>query len=232
MERIELGLSCSAIQGVTALRLALTEAISRPTHASLLLSTEDELDLEGALGKEAVVTVSVDGEEVRRWTLVVTEFRYESSTEHAHRYTLELDHELALLGLRSDVRMFQKKTTKDIVAFVLQQAGVAAEHVKWDIDRALSPREYCVQHRETDFDFISRLLEYEGIFYVSTEADSRAVVFSDKQSAFASFDGSDGDVDVVDGHGHGARELALEYAMTTDALSLRDFTASRHPAST
>jgi type VI secretion system secreted protein VgrG len=223
MEQIDIELECAAMDGATALRLALHEGLSIPTTATLLLHTEDELDLEAALGKEAIVRISVDGAEQRRWTLVVTSLQYESSTENAHHYTLELQHELALLALRSDVRMFQKQSSKDIVASVLEQAGIASEHVKWQLERTLEAREYCVQHRETDLNFVSRQLEREGIFYVASATDTRFLLLTDRQSTFEAFDGADGVVPLVDGHGVGAREFEVEHAMTTDALSLRDY---------
>ncbi|WNG19881.1 type VI secretion system Vgr family protein [Cystobacter fuscus] len=59
-------------------------------------------------------------------------------------------------------RIFQRKSVPDIVKELLGEAGVEA---RWMLSGAHETREYCTQYRETDFAFLSRLLEWEGIFY-------------------------------------------------------------------
>jgi type VI secretion system secreted protein VgrG len=62
---------------------------------------------------------------------------------------------------RSDCRVFQEKTTDAIVKDVLERAG--ADQMEWQLAESYSPRLYCIQHRETDWDFITRLLAEDGI---------------------------------------------------------------------
>jgi type VI secretion system secreted protein VgrG len=73
------------------------------------------------------------------------------------------------LSKRSDCRVFQQMTTKDIVADVLDRAGVT--DVEWQLTGSYEPREYCVQHRETDLDFALRLLAEDGISFAIEARD-------------------------------------------------------------
>jgi type VI secretion system secreted protein VgrG len=59
-------------------------------------------------------------------------------------------------------RIFQGKTVPQIVKAVLEERGV---EVKLSLSGSYQAREYCTQYRETDFAFVSRLLEWEGLFY-------------------------------------------------------------------
>jgi type VI secretion system secreted protein VgrG len=57
-------------------------------------------------------------------------------------------------------RIFQHKNVPDILKEVFK-----GYQVQWEIQGSFEPRNYCVQYRETDFDFASRLMEEEGIWY-------------------------------------------------------------------
>ena len=79
--------------------------------------------------------------------------------------TLRPDFQFMTLNRRS--RIFQKKSTKDIVGSLLTFDKVFA------LNAAYTPMEYCVQYGESDFDFISRLLEHEGAYYYFEHADGK-----------------------------------------------------------
>ncbi|WP_038825311.1 type VI secretion system tip protein VgrG, partial [Pseudomonas aeruginosa] len=70
---------------------------------------------------------------------------------------------LWLLTRTSDCRIFQNQKVPDIIKQVFRDLGFS------DFEDALSRSyrewEYCVQYRETSFDFVSRLMEQEGIYY-------------------------------------------------------------------
>ena len=68
-----------------------------------------------------------------------------------------------LLTQRKNYRIFQEKTVKDIVDAVFEAGGY--KDYEWQIDAPYTQRTYCVQYNETDFNFVSRLLEEEGIYY-------------------------------------------------------------------
>ena len=76
---------------------------------------------------------------------------------------------------RHDCRIFQKKNTRQIVEEVLKKAGI--DH-KFSLQGNADPptREYCVQYRESDWDFVSRLLEEEGFYYYFSHQQTRHVL--------------------------------------------------------
>src|SRR5437588_127803 len=65
-----------------------------------------------------------------------------------------------LLTKRAQSRIFQHQSVPDILKKVLTGVDVA-----YEIQGTFEPRDYCVQYRETDFHFASRLMEEEGIYY-------------------------------------------------------------------
>jgi type VI secretion system secreted protein VgrG len=226
-ETLEVGFQCAAATGAVLVTEAhVVEAISRPTRATVHLVSDDDIDGEAAIGQPATIQVLVDGAPVRWFQLVVAAVTFDGlHRQNKRRYTFDLVHELRLLGLRSDVRMFQDKDAKEIVAAVLDGAGIAAAHVAFSLQRPPGKRTYCVQYRETDFAFASRLLEHEGIFYVIADDDtSTHVTFADAQSAFQPVAGptafrlTDDDM-----HGAGVHELVLETKAIPEKASLGDF---------
>ena len=66
---------------------------------------------------------------------------------------------------RQDCRIFQDMKTADIIRAVLEGAGIKASSYRFDLLREYEARDYCVQYRETDWDFVARLLEEDGILY-------------------------------------------------------------------
>jgi len=98
-------------------------------------------------------------------------------------YHFDMRPKLWELTLTSDNRIFQTKSVPDIVKQVLQEQGVT--DVKDSLTGTYNPRDYCVQYRETGFDFISRLMEEEGIFYFFQHEDGKhTMVLADDASAF------------------------------------------------
>jgi type VI secretion system secreted protein VgrG len=99
-------------------------------------------------------------------------------------YHFDVRPKLWTLTLASDNRIFQAKSVPDIVKQVLQEQGVT--DVKDALTGTYDPRDYCVQYRETCFDFVSRLMEEEGIFYFFEHQDGKhTLVLADDASAFA-----------------------------------------------
>ena len=70
---------------------------------------------------------------------------------------------LWFLTRTADCRIFQQKSVPDILEEVFRDAGFS--DFKKDLRGSYQPREFCVQYRETDFNFVSRLMESEGIYY-------------------------------------------------------------------
>lgn len=90
---------------------------------------------------------------------------------------------LWFLTRTSDCRIFQDKTVPEILETIFSERGFT--DFKNRLQGKFEKREYCVQYRETAFNFVSRLMEEEGIFYFfEHEADKHTLVLADKPSEF------------------------------------------------
>ncbi|MDC0721567.1 type VI secretion system Vgr family protein [Nannocystis bainbridge] len=96
-------------------------------------------------------------------------------------YRITLVPQLYTLLFRTNSRIFQQMSTPDILRKVLDGAGISRRRQQFELTGSYAPRDYCVQYRETDLQFISRLMEEEGIVYYFDHAAKRHVmVISDR----------------------------------------------------
>ncbi|MDC9595418.1 type VI secretion system Vgr family protein [Xenorhabdus anantnagensis] len=82
--------------------------------------------------------------------------------EYYYLYKVIIQPTLFILTLNKDFRIWQKKTVPEIIKEVLNKHKVK---FKSELNSKYQPLEYCTQYKETDFDFLSRLMEREGIYY-------------------------------------------------------------------
>lgn len=124
-----------------------------------------ELALEDIVGNSMhLVAESADGTKKRwfRGTCISAEFV--SFFDDGGLFKAEVRSWLWFLTRRTDLRIFQDMTVVDIIQAVLGEYGFSG-HIKVMLSHSYQPREYCVQYRETDLDFIDRLMQEEGIYY-------------------------------------------------------------------
>jgi type VI secretion system secreted protein VgrG len=113
---------------------------------------------------------------VRRWD--------EGRVWSDRRLRLTVEPRLARLGWITRSRIFQDLSVPEIVEQVLREGGIASDRVEKRLAGSYRKREFCVQYRETDLDFVHRLLEDEGIFYSFQHAQgSHVLVLADAPSA-------------------------------------------------
>jgi type VI secretion system secreted protein VgrG len=160
-------------------RLHGREELGRPFRYELeALSEKDDLSIRDLLGTGVTLTIARrDGSERHLHGLVArAEFR--GSEGPFARYGLLLVPWLWFLGRRKDCRIFQDKTTPEILEAVMAAWPVADFAI--ELEGSYRPREYCVQYRESDLDFLSRLAEDEGItFFFRHRADGHTLVLID-----------------------------------------------------
>jgi type VI secretion system secreted protein VgrG len=222
---IGLSLTNAPLGTVTVASCTLREGLSIPTRATLLVRADDPIDEASPLGTAATLLATEDGKVLRTWHLVVREIQYEfTRSDRHHYYTIDLAHPFALLAHRSDVRIFQKMTTKEIVNDVLQRSGTGVVAQWHSISHALPQRVYCVQYRETDFDFVSRLLEHDGIFYVCNDGDGGDEFgLAGDKGYFKPIDGP-AEIPLAEGQfSQGVYEFEVEHTWTTDQYVGRDW---------
>ena len=162
---------------------ASREALSDLGETTLtLLSERKDIRAAELLGKAATLTMALRDDAPRQLAGYVTRFA-QTGFEGRHTvYQMTLRPWLWLLTRTADCRIFQEMTVPDIVRAVFDDHPVARHEFK--LMRAYRPWTYCVQYRETDFNFVARLLENEGIYWYFTHDEAgHTLVLTDAASA-------------------------------------------------
>jgi type VI secretion system secreted protein VgrG len=162
-----------------------SEAISTGFSFELNLISEDHnIDFKEIIGQKVTVTIVMSDGEERFFNGLICRFahggsRPEDGGDHRFSYyNATMVPWSWLLGKTSDSRVFQELSVEDIVTKILDEKGFADYAFRLSKDHPT--RNYCVQYRETDLDFISRILEEEGIYYFfEHEAKVHTLVFAD-----------------------------------------------------
>jgi type VI secretion system secreted protein VgrG len=174
------------------IRFDLAEGVSVPYALSVELACDDEVKMDDALGKEGFLTLTGDGGD-RIVHGVVDRFEHTGNRGRFGLYRARVVPYLQWLSLERDCRIFQNKSVPDIVKLVLQGLELPTDRFDFRLMESYAPVEYCVQYRETDLDFVSRLLEEEGIFYFFEHSDKKhLLVFADGTVAYKEIAGESG----------------------------------------
>jgi Rhs element Vgr protein len=154
-----------------------------------LAALEEGIILDSLVGKPAVLSINTAAGE--RWFHgIIGRMEVVNETVGQTYFRAELVPGVWLLTHRYHSRIFQGKTVKEIVAQVLTEGGVPTDRVKYVLSGTYAAREYCVQYRETDYSFISRLMEEEGIWWCFEHSqDKHVLVIADAASAYTPIEG-------------------------------------------
>ena len=158
-----------------------TEALGRPfEYKIVLLSEDDEIDHKEIIGKNVTILVDMDQGGPRYFNGYVSRFAQTNYESNLAEYKATIVPWLWFLTRSSDCRVFQTTTIPDIIKQVFRDHGFTDV-----IDRLADPAiyrkwDYCVQYRESAFNFVSRLMEEEGIYYYfKHETDKHSLVLCD-----------------------------------------------------
>jgi type VI secretion system secreted protein VgrG len=168
------------------LSLSGNEEISRLFSFRLeLLSDNNSIAPHQVVGKSASIFMTLADDSLRQFNGFINRFSAGDEDENGRRnYTAEMVPWLWFLTQTADCRIFQNKTVPQIIEQIFEDAGfsdfetgeIKGQHKQW---------EYCVQYRETDFNFVSRLMEQEGIFYFFRhEEEKHVLVLADQTNAY------------------------------------------------
>jgi type VI secretion system secreted protein VgrG len=159
------------------------EGVSAPFSFGLdLLSEDDGVDAAGLLRTPASVTLLLSTGEERTIHGLIRRFVQEGRDEELTTYQAEIVPWLWFLSLSRESRIHQNLSVPEIVEQVFRGLGHADFEVR--CTKSYPKREFCVQYRETHLDFVSRLLEEEGIFYFFEHTPGRhLLVLADDNSA-------------------------------------------------
>jgi type VI secretion system secreted protein VgrG len=162
-------------------RLAMEEGLSRlfQMHLDLVAQADRDIAFDRVLGQPVVVRLELPGGKARFFHGICNRISQGHTDGDFTNYRMEVVPKFWLLTRRSQSRIFQQLSVPDILKKVLQGLDVAFE-----LSGTFHPRDFCVQYRETDFNFASRLMEEEGIYYFfkHTEGGHKMVVANTPQS--------------------------------------------------
>jgi type VI secretion system secreted protein VgrG len=160
-----------------------SEYISTPFQFEIVaLSENPDIAAEQVIGKNGTVTIR--GDQPRKFNGFISRFRFgEVNGDGLREYHLTMEPWLWFLTLTNEHRIFQEKSTKDIIAQIFNERGFTDFDYK--AQGGTTPREYCVQHNESDFEFVARLLAEDGIAYYFRHEDGKHTLYLvDQQNAY------------------------------------------------
>lgn len=146
-----------------------------------LLSENLTIAADQIVGKP--VTVTLQNEQLRTFNGFIKSLTFGEMGPHNHRiYRMSMVPWLWFLTKSHNCRIFQEQTAKDIISQIFNERGYNDFEFKAN---GGSLREYCVQYNESDFNFISRLLEEEGIAYYFEHSEGKhQLILVDKANAY------------------------------------------------
>lgn len=165
------------------------EELSRPFRFTLdLVSENAAITPDQIVGKAVTWTVFPYEEQPRHFHGLVSRFGAGQMAQRGFRsYRAEVVPWLWFLTLTGDCRIFQNKTAVEIVTALFDEYGFT-DYTN-STQGTYPKREYCVQYRESAFNFVSRLLEEEGIFYFFKHEDGKhTLMLADKKTAYPACD--------------------------------------------
>ncbi len=155
------------------IRFEAREAVSRPFEYRIeaVNAAKTVLSFDDAIGKHCTVSIrTVDGAGERIFDGMLAEARWVETRREGNIYELVLRPWLWMLSKRVNSLIFHEKTAPEIIAAIFGEHGGLADFQP-SLSKSYPKREYCAQYRESDMDFVCRLMEEEGIFYYFRHSD-------------------------------------------------------------
>lgn len=143
-----------------------------------LVSKQVGIAPKALLGKDMTIAVETEKDGSRRYLNgLCTRFSMNGRRDEYHIYEARLQPWLWLASRRSDSKIFQQQKVPDIVEAVLGKYGFP---IKRKLTGTYRVWDYCVQYHETDLNFVSRIMEHEGMYYYfAHEAGMHTLVLCD-----------------------------------------------------
>ena len=147
------------------------------------LSSKKDIDIQDFVGKKMAVGIKDHDEKDRFFSGICVSVEYIGLYQGLSHFIAEVRPWLWMLTRTRENRIFQEKSTVDIIQEIFSDYGFSSS-VKLSLNDTYDPRTYCVQYRETDYDFICRLMEEEGIyFFFKQDKAKEELVLADSVSA-------------------------------------------------
>ncbi|KPW63333.1 Rhs family protein, partial [Pseudomonas syringae pv. broussonetiae] len=142
-----------------------SEGLSRAYQFDLLLVCQDSgVELKSMMGQHVVIEIELADGSPRYIAGYLTRFASGGSDGGMAKYTATLNPWFSMLKNRFDTRIFQGNTVEEVVTQVFAMCTAFSKH-EFRLSKPLKRYTYITQYRESDFNFVQRLLEEEGMFY-------------------------------------------------------------------
>src|SRR5882757_536378 len=160
-----------------------TEGLSELFEVSVeTFSQRENINFDDAIGRACTIKQTTHDNKIRYYNGILTATRLTGKTRGLSHYHLTLRPWLWLLGRKADCRIFLKKDVKQIISEVFEKAGFTDFVFRTTGDFHKIP--YCVQYRETDLAFCSRMMEHYGIYYFFEHTDGKhTLVMADSRTS-------------------------------------------------
>ena len=161
-----------------------------------LASRNANIELKQMIGQAVTVSLqltnAMGSSEVRYFHGYVTHFAHVGTDGGLASYTASVRPWLWMLSRRVDSRIFQDQNVQDILGKVFSQYAKLASY-EFRVSRAVKPYSYCTQYRETDLNFVLRLMDQEGLyFYFEHTKDGHKLIVTDMSTNAKPIDGQVG----------------------------------------
>lgn len=153
------------------------------------LSEQADINFDQAIGKQCTLKIKLHGKE-REFSGILVEAQWLGLKGGYFNYRIVLKPWLWLLSRTTDCRIWQDKKAPDIIKEVFKDRGFTDFESKLTEEGSCPQLEYCVQYRETDLNFVSRLMEQHGIYYFfKHEGGKHTLVLADSKSSHSPVSG-------------------------------------------
>lgn len=159
------------------------ETLSQPYCYQVHFRSAKPVDyFEEKMHQPFVCLVGREAKQQRYISGIITDLNVSHSEKGLNSYTVSLQPSIALLKLGKNSAVFQNKNTPDVVCELLRQQGIT--DIELNLQARYQPLPYRLQYRESDFDFIHRILEEAGIYYYFRHsAQGHTLVLADNSAS-------------------------------------------------
>ncbi|MFH1197537.1 MAG: type VI secretion system tip protein TssI/VgrG [bacterium] len=145
-----------------------------------LLSDQPDIDASQILNKKATFIITRGEEDPLKIHGIISHFEQRGRTPDYVSYFAVLVPKMWRLKLTYQNEIYKNMNMEQLVGEVLKNSGFGNEDYRFDLTESYPENEYIVQYQETNFNFISRKLEADGIFYfIEHQEDNDVIVFTD-----------------------------------------------------
>lgn len=147
-----------------------------------LISQDARIELKKLIGKKVTLGIALADGSTKYISAHVSDFVHTGADGGIANYSAELVPWIWILSRRRDSRIFQDKTTEQIIKEVFDYYLSLADH-EFRLSTPLKPISYCTQYQESDLNFVLRLLEQEGLFFTFQHSqEGHRMIISDDSS--------------------------------------------------